>query len=102
MAEVVFSPEAAEDLLSLYDYIANSAGEARALAFVQTIRVYCMEFAMFPQRGTQRDDLRPGLRITGFRRRITIAFHIAPARIVIDRVLYAGRDLERLFDPEGD
>lgn len=82
-AEVVFSPEAAEDLLNLYDYIADSAGEARALAFVQTIRVYCMDFAIFPQRGTRRDDLRPGLRVTGFRRRITLAFHVAPGRIVI-------------------
>ena len=101
-AEVVFSPEAADGLLSLYDDIADSAGEARALAFVETIRLHCMDFETFPQRGTLRDDLRPGLRVTGFRRRITIAFHVAPARIVIDRVLYAGRDIDRLFEREGN
>jgi hypothetical protein len=30
----------------------------------------------FLERGTLRDDLRPGLRITTLRRRVTIAFHI--------------------------
>jgi hypothetical protein len=47
---------------------------------------------MFPERGRRRDDLRPGLRIIGFGRRVTIAFHVAD---------YAGRDLRRAFrDPD--
>jgi toxin ParE1/3/4 len=40
--------------------------------------------------------LRPGLRIIGFERRVTIAFHIAPETVVIDRIFYAGRDIEGL------
>jgi toxin ParE1/3/4 len=41
--------------------------------------------------------LRPGLRVIGFGRRVTIAFHIAGDRIIIHRVLYGSRDLTRTF-----
>ena len=55
---------------------------------------------MFPERGAQRDDLRPGLRVIGFERRVTIAFHITSETVVIDRVFYGGRDLTGAFDSE--
>src|ERR1051326_6309833 len=47
------------------------------------------------ERGTRRDDLRPGLRVAGFERRITIAFHVDAETLVIDRILYGGRDIHR-------
>ncbi|MCB8877226.1 type II toxin-antitoxin system RelE/ParE family toxin [Acidisoma silvae] len=94
--EVVFAPEALRDLIGLYDYVSDKAGAQIALNFADTIRRYCLTFGTFPQRGMRRDDLRPGLRVVGFRRRITIAFHVAPDRVVIDRILYAGRDTDRL------
>src|SRR4030088_3019101 len=47
---------------------------------------------MFPERGTRRDDLRPGLRVTGFERRVTIAFHVTAEAVIIDRILYGGHD----------
>jgi plasmid stabilization system protein ParE len=52
---------------------------------------------MFPKRGTRRDDLRPDLRITTWRRRVTIAFHITETTVTIDRILYGGRDLMATF-----
>ena len=36
--------------------------------------------------------------MTGFERRVTIAFHIGDDHVVIDRILYGGRDLEGSFD----
>ena len=50
--------------------------------------------------GVDIDDLRPGLRTTAFRRRVTIAFHITEMTVTIDRVLYGGRDLKPMFDDE--
>ena len=91
--EVVFAPEERDDLLKLYDYIAARSGPARARAYVDRILAYCLGFETFPERGTRRDDLRPGLRVVGFGRRVTIAFHISDGTVTIDRVLYAGRDL---------
>ncbi len=95
---VVFSPDAQADLLKLYDYIAEQSGEERALAYTERITAYCMGFAEFPKRGTRRDDLRPGLRTIGFERRVMIALHITADIVVIDRILYGGRDLEGSLD----
>ena len=97
---VVFSPEAQGDLLQLYDFIAGRAGEARALGYVERIAAHCTGFSDFPERGTRRDDIRPGLRTTGFERRVTIAFTVAAETVTILRVLYGGRDLEAAFDDE--
>ncbi|MBS9478874.1 type II toxin-antitoxin system RelE/ParE family toxin [Ancylobacter radicis] len=93
---VVFSPEASDDLLGLYLFIAQRSGPDIALGYVERIEVYCRSFADFPMRGTCRDDIRPGLRVVGFERRVTAAFHIDGDRVVFDRLLYGGRSLERL------
>jgi toxin ParE1/3/4 len=96
---VVLSPEARQDLRELYDYINENAGAGRALAYLERIEIYCRGFAVLPERGTRRDDIRPGLRIVGFERRATIAFHLADDTVVIDRILYGGRDLASAFWP---
>lgn len=61
-----------------------------------------MGFADFPERGRRRDDLRPGLRIIGFERRVTIAFHISSGAVIIDRILYGGRELETAVGEDED
>lgn len=99
--EVVFAPEARDDLLELYDFIAEQADEARARAYTGRIVTYRLGFSTFPERGTRRDELRPGLRVIGFGRRVTIAFHVMGDRVTIDRVLYGGRDLARAFRNPG-
>jgi toxin ParE1/3/4 len=91
---VLFSPEAQQDLLNLYTYIAQHSGSKRAFSYVERVTDYCQSFSTFPERGTQRGDLRPGLRVIGFASRITIAFHIASQTVIIDRILYGGRALE--------
>ena len=95
---VVFSPEAGDDLTSLYDYIADHAGAAVALGYIERIEVQCRGLEAFPDRGGPRDDIRPGLRLIGFERRVTIAFHRQDNLVVIDRILYGGRDLGPLAD----
>ncbi|HEY2661104.1 MAG TPA: type II toxin-antitoxin system RelE/ParE family toxin [Caulobacteraceae bacterium] len=95
---VIFAPEARDDLRKLYLFIAERAGDARALAYVGRTGAYCRGFTDFPERGTRQDDLVPGLRIVGFERRVTIAFHTGPRAVTIDRILYGGRDLGSLFD----
>ena len=79
------------DLLEIYDFVADRAGSAVALTYVQRLQAYIDGFTTFPERGTRRDDLRSGLRIVGFERRVTIAFHVEVTAVVVDRVLYAGR-----------
>jgi toxin ParE1/3/4 len=100
--EVVFAPEAQQDLLQLYDFIAADSGPERAGGYTERIVAYCLNLVTFPERGTRRDDLRPGLRTTSFRRRVSIAFHITATTVTIDRILYGGRNLQPLFGEEAD
>jgi len=96
--KVVFAPEAQADLLELYDTIARDAGEERALAYVERIAASCLGLATFPERGTLRDDIRPGLRVIGFARRVAIAFHVIAGTVTINRILYGGRDFGAAFE----
>jgi len=96
---VIFSPEAAADLSELYDYIAKQSGAAVAFNYLRRIEAYCAGFKHSAERGTKRDDLRPGLRTAGFERRITLAFHLDAESVIIDRVLYGGRDIKRTLRP---
>ncbi len=95
--QVVFSPESQNDLFHLYDYIAERSGAERALGYIERIERFCLGFETLPQRGAKRDDIRPGLRIVGFERRVTIAFHVTSTLVVIDRILYGGRDHEAIL-----
>jgi toxin ParE1/3/4 len=97
---VLFSPEAKSDLEELYEYTALHSGEDRALAFVERIEHWTDGLASFPERGTKRDDIRPGLRVAGFERRVTIAFRVETDTVTILRILYAGRELERALPSE--
>lgn len=92
--EVRFTAAARNDLRDLYLYIARRSGPQIAMTYVERLRTYCLGFADQPERGIRRDDVRPGLRIVGFERRVTLAFHIDGHRVVFDRLLYAGRQME--------
>lgn len=92
-----FAPEAQQQLDAIEDYIALASGyPAVAEQFVDDIVAYCESFERFPERGTQRDDLLPGLRTVGYRRRVTIAFrvHAANLTVVILGVFYGGQNFE--------
>jgi toxin ParE1/3/4 len=91
---VIISPEARAHLLDLYDWIADAASPAIALGYIERIQAYLNGLDIASERGTARDDIRPGLRIVGFERRITIAFRVEPARVTILGVFYAGRGWE--------
>jgi len=94
---VIYAPEAQQDLYQLYSYLSGQAGPQRARTYTARIETHCLGFAEFAERGTRRDELRPGLRTVGFERRVTIAFHVTPEFVVIDRILYGGRDLGAAF-----
>ena len=44
-----------------------------------------------------RDDVRAGLRIVSFERRVTVAFEVEEDRATILRLFYGGRDWEGAF-----
>jgi toxin ParE1/3/4 len=98
---VVFSPEASEDLLGLYDYISARSGGVQALRYIERIERWCEGLRRFPERGVVRDDIRSGVRVMGFERRVTIAFRVLPDTVTILRILYGGRDLLKALRKAG-
>ena len=91
---VVFSPQAQRQLSWILRYLAEEGTLATATSFVAAIVDYCESFTIFPNRGARRDDVRPGLRAIGFRRRATIAFMVEDRIISIVGVFYGGQNVE--------
>lgn len=94
---VIFTPLAERQIGALHEYITAYANEIRADRYVGRIVAFCGGLTTFPLRGTQRDDLLPGLRITGFERRITIAFLVTAETVLIEGIFYGGQDFEAVF-----
>ncbi len=91
---VVFTPEAEAQLMELYGYIAAEASPEIAEHFTVGIVTYCESLSTFPARGNRRDDIRPGLRITSYRKRVAIAFLVDEDRVNIIGAFYGGQDYE--------
>ena len=90
---IVFHAKAEAELERLYDDLAERASPAVAWDFVVGIRDHCLGLSTFPQRGTERVEIMPGLRIIGYRRAVSIAFAIDGERVLILGIFYAGRSI---------
>lgn len=88
------STRAERDLGEIHAFISREAAPAVARGYLARILNYLEGFDVFPERGALRDDIRPGLRIFGFERRVSVAFIVEEDDIVILRILYAGRQFE--------
>jgi toxin ParE1/3/4 len=93
--ELAYSAAALTDLETILRYVAlDSPRHARA--WVAEIERRCELLCDFPELGTERNDLAPGLRIFPHRRAV-IAYRVQPMRIRIVRVFYGGQDYAALM-----
>jgi toxin ParE1/3/4 len=89
---VVWRPAARADLIALYDWIAVRAEPDIAFAYSSRIEAHAANLAEFPERGTPRDDLEPGLRTTPYTRRTIIAYRVSGDEVEILRLVHAGEE----------
>lgn len=99
---VIFSPEAEEQLAALYRYIAAAASPDIAARYSEAIVTYCESLQTFPHRGTKRDDIRPGLRITNHKKRAVIAFDVDAEMVSIIGIFYGGQDYKTVLQDESE
>jgi toxin ParE1/3/4 len=93
--QVIITPEALEQLRAIERYIAGAWGYPMiAERYVDALMSYCESLDMFPQRGTLREDIRPGLRLVPYRDSAEIAFTIDRDEVLIVGVFYGGQDYE--------
>lgn len=98
MHQVVFAPEAESQLLALYFQIAAVSSAQIAARYTSAIADECESLSTLPSRGTRRDDIRPGLRTFGFRKRVTIAFEVTSDVVTILGIFYGGQNFEPVFE----
>lgn len=95
--QVIFTPEAEAQLEALYEHIAAEASPATAKRFTDAIVERCLSLNTMPQRGTPRDDIRPGFRTLSFRKRAMIVYAAEATRVSIVGVFYGGQDFEAML-----
>lgn len=96
--KIIWRPSARADLLALYNWIAEQAGTEIAFSYTSRIEALTRKLASFPERGNPRDDLHPGVRTIGYRRRTVIAYRMVGGEVEILHVAHGGRDLGGVFD----
>jgi len=101
---VVFSQEAEEQLVVLYNYIADAASPDIAAQYTEAIVTYCEGLGTFPIRGILRDDVRLGLRIANYKKRTVIAFEAdtESEQVTIIGLFYGGQDYETILQEDLD
>jgi toxin ParE1/3/4 len=90
---ITFHRRAEAELDALYEQLLTQAGPAIAGTYVQGIYDFIDAFKTFPERGTVRESEIPGLRIIGYRRRVSIAFVVQGNDVAILGVFYGGRNV---------
>ena len=99
---VVFTPEAEDQLVALYSYIAKAASPLVAQRYVDAIVTYCERLKTLPHKSIKRDDIRPGLRLTNYKGRCVIAFDVGAQVVSLIGVFYGGQDHETLLLSKSD
>ena len=98
MRGILKRPRAADDLIELWDYVAEDS-VMRADAFIEDVDAKFHLLAEQPMLGRSREELAPGLRSLPFVRYV-IFYEVIPDNNAIVRVLRGARDLGPLFEGE--
>ena len=90
MAEFRLTAAAARDLDDIFDYGAGQWGAGQAASFIATLAERFALLADFPEIGSARDDIEPGVRSTPCGSHI-VYFSSDASGVVIERVLHNRR-----------
>ncbi len=95
---LAFSPEAEDHLHALWHYIAQHADRSVADTYLESLYSHCERILLFPSAGRPREDLRPGVRTTSYRRRTLIVYRVTDDAVHILAVLHGGQDVSTTMD----
>jgi len=99
-----FTPEAERQLNELDDRITKAASADIARRFVSAVLDHIDGILVFPLAGRARDDVRPGMRTTTFRKRTLVAYEVdeSSGELVINilGVFHGGQDWEATLGDE--
>lgn len=96
MKSLHITPRATQDLIEIWDYIADDSVE-NADRFLDELDETIRRLGQHPGMGRQREELAPGIRSFPYQR--YVIFYTADSNsVVIVRVLHGARDVEGGFE----
>jgi toxin ParE1/3/4 len=97
---VTLSETAIAELSAMGRWISEQSDMDTANRYIARVQAACDRLSFFPNRGTPRFDILPGLRTIVFERRTIIAYRVEGRNVIILRVLHSARDFPAVFAPE--
>jgi toxin ParE1/3/4 len=99
-SQIIFSLTAKADVALIESWVAENAGATIASKYSKRILSFCQRLETGSQRGTKRDEIRLGLRVIGFEKRVNILFVVTPEDVIILRIFYGGKNWESDFNDD--
>src|ERR1700731_316876 len=93
---IIWSPEADEDLIGIWGYLAGEASEQVADNQLLSIEKACTMLEAWPHSGRPRDELLPGVRSVPVHPPV-VFYRVRDNAIEIARVLHGHRDIDAIF-----
>jgi toxin ParE1/3/4 len=98
---IIFSPEADEDLIQIWGYLAREASERAADRQLHDIDRLCARLEAWPLSGRARDELLPSMR-SALADPYIVFYRVGRNAIEIIRVLHGRRDIASIFARRAD
>ena len=97
---VEFAETAIRQIAAIREYIAVEADGNIANRFASSVISHGEGLNLFPHRGSDRSDIRPGLRTISYKKRTVLAFDVDDTEsiVTIYGVFYGGQDINAWFD----
>jgi toxin ParE1/3/4 len=96
MKQLVFTPAARDDLLTIGLYIADD-DPVRAESFVAELEAKARQIVEWPGSFPARDDISPGLR-AAIHGQYLLLFRDLGEEVRLVRILHGARNLQQIFD----
>lgn len=100
------TPEAERQLNEIDDWIAKNATAEIAQRFVSAILGHIEGILAFPLAGRPRDDVRPGMRTTTYKKRTLVAYEVdeSSSEVVVNvlGVFHGGQNWEAALSEDED
>jgi toxin ParE1/3/4 len=98
---IALSPEADEDLIEIWGYLAREASDQVADRQLHEIETVCATLRDWPYSGRKRDELLAGMRSVSVRPYAAF-YRVRDDAIEIVRVLHGRRDIASIFSGSSD
>ena len=90
---IVVSAFAENQLRAIGAIVVRRDGDRAADRFIDRILGEIQKLEVFPERGTVRHEIGPGIRVIGVHRSVDLAFVVHEDFVEVLRVTYAGQQL---------